>query len=781
MCYNNINYQTRGDYAEMKNFSDKPFLLVREGVVMETSAEFTSLTGYCNEEITGCSIKHIEKKLKTDFQFIHEVVNKSVCSYIFSKLLEPIEVAIRCIDLEKEKSLYIFEADKDYKFNKSFSVIEKLSTDKNTGFIVMSCPDLRVLKVNEEFIKTLDEPYNNIETILGKKISEIVPDFENSKIKSFFNIVISTDTPYFEEEYEVVNMKRGTSFWNISLVTMPDENENKYILLSILEVTKRVVQRKEIEQRNKQLEAIFENMSDGLFIIDNENNYVKMNKKAKEIIYKADLVKKLGDTLVHTKYFDLDGKEIKLEKMPLPRIQNGEVVKNFIFSSKSPYGEHHFSANGSPIYGENGNVEKSIVLLSDVTERIKYEENLYFQTQYDTLNSIINSMNMGFLRVSYPLLKVVGINRMFYEILKEVFPELPHMNEIAGKSIYECFDEKSINIDHLMNVLNDESRMCNKMFNYSYTKQLSISGEEKHYRVIFQPVFKLNNEVAELAVMCIDVTNEVTERNLAKKSLEMEEEFFINITHELKTPLNVIFSANQLMSMQLSEGLNEKNTVSFERNMKIIKQNCYRLTKLVNNIVDLSKIESGHLDLNLQNVNIVELVEDIVQSIYHYIEGKGLNVIFDTNTEEKIMAVDSYKIERIILNLISNAIKFSDKSNEITVTVQDEGDFVEIDIKDNGVGMEKEYLDVIFERFHQIDKTLSRNAEGSGIGLALVKSLVEMHGGEIRVESMLGEGSTFKIILPARLIDETENKNFIMFMDNKSEKINIEFSDIYSI
>lgn len=88
---------------------------------------------------------------------------------------------------------------------------------------------------------------------------------------------------------------------------------------------------------------------------------------------------------------------------------------------------------------------------------------------------------------------------------------------------------------------------------------------------------------------------------------------------------------------------------------------------------------------------------------------------------------------------------------------------------------------MIFERFHQIDKTLSRNAEGSGIGLALVKSLVEMHGGEIRVESMLGEGSTFKIILPARLIDETENKNFIMFMDNKSEKINIEFSDIYSI
>jgi PAS domain S-box-containing protein len=765
----------------MKKFSDKPFLLVKEGVVIQTGAEFTLLTGYFSEEITGYSIDYIEDKLRSNFQLEREIISDSRSLFIFGKSLEPIEVAIKYVDMEEGECLIIFEAEKGYNYNKSFNVIEKLNTDKTTGFIVMSCPDLTVLKVNQEFINTLNEPYNNIETSLGKKISEIVPDFKKSKMHDLFNKVISTGMPYFEEEHEVFTMKRGTTFWNISMVTIPDENGKKYMLMSILEVTKRVVQRREIEQKNKQLEAIFENMSDGLFIVDKEGNYIKMNKKAKEIIYNADSMKKVGDTLVYTKYFDIDGKEMKLDKLPLPRIQKGEMVKNFIFSSKGPYGEHHFSANGSPIYDEYGNVDKSIVLLSDITERIKYEENLYFQTQYDTLNSIINSMNMGFLRVSYPKLNVVGINRMFYEILKVVIPELPYIDEIVGSSIYECFDEKFIKIDHIIEMLNDESRLSNKMFNYSQTIQASIYGEEKHYRVIFQPVFRLNNEVVELAVLCIDVTNEVIEKNLAKESLKMEEEFFINITHELKTPLNVIFSANQLMSMQMSEGLNNTNKDSFERNMKIIKQNCYRLTKLVNNIVDLSKIESGHLDLNLQNVNIVELVEDIVQSIYHYIKGNGLNVTFDTDTEEKTMAVDSYKIERIILNLMSNAIKFSDKGNEITVTVQDKGSYVEIDVKDNGVGMEKEYLDAIFERFHQIDKTLSRNAEGSGIGLALVKSLVEMHGGEIKVESKVGEGSTFKVILPAKLIEETDNNSFIKFMDNKSEKINIEFSDIYSI
>lgn len=766
---------------DLKKFSDKPFLFVKKGVVIKTGRKFTLLTGYCSEEVTGNSIDHIEKKLRTKFLFDdNETINESKTFHIFGKSLEPIEVTIKCIDIDKEERIYIFKTEKGYKFNKSFSVIEKLYTDKNTGFIVMKCPDLTILKVNQEFIRTLGEPYNNIETSLGKKINEIIPDFENSKMCGLFNQVISTDSPYFEEEYEVFNQKKGTSFWNISLVTIPD-NKKKYLLMSLLDVTKRVVQRKETEQKNKQLEAIFENMSDALYIIDNENSYIKMNKKAKEITYKADTLKKLGDSMMHTKYFDLEGRELKLDKLPLPRIQKGEVVKNFIFSTKGPFGEHHYSANGSPIYDEYGNIEKSIVLLSDVTQRVKYEENLYFQTQYDMLNSIINSMNMGFLRVSYPGFKVVGINRMLYEILKEVYPELPDIDDIEGKSIYDCFDDKSINIDHLIKVLNDESRFNNKMFNYSYTSQFLIAGEEKHYKVIIQPVFRLNNEVAELAVLCIDVTSEVTEKNLAKESLKMEEEFFINITHELKTPLNVIFSANQLMSMQLSEGLNNGNRDSVERNMKIIKQNCYRLTKLVNNIVDLSKIESGHLDLNLENVNIVELVEDIVQSISHYIEGNGLNVIFDTNTEEKIIAVDSYKIERIILNLMSNAIKFSDKGNEITVTVLDNGDYIEIMVKDNGVGIEKEYLEFIFERFHQIDKTLSRNAEGSGIGLALVKSMIELHGGKIKVESKLGEGSTFKVILPVKLVDDVEINKNIKFLDNKSEKINIEFSDIYSI
>lgn len=264
-------------------------------------------------------------------------------------------------------------------------------------------------------------------------------------------------------------------------------------------------------------------------------------------------------------------------------------------------------------------------------------------------------------------------------------------------------------------------------------------------------------------------------------ALKMQDEIFANISHELKTPLNVIFSANQLMELYLKNDSLEDNRENILKGSNIIKQNCYRLIKLINNIVDLSKMESGYLKLNLYNENMVYVVEDIVQSVSEHIKGKGINIVFDTDTEEKIIACDAEKIERIILNLISNAIKFTDTNGTIFINIFDRGNSIEIEVKDTGIGIDKKHLNDIFERFHQVDKSLSRNAEGSGIGLSLVKSIVELHGGKISVDSTLGEGTTFKIELPARTVKNEKVIEKNKTRNNKVEMINIEFSDIYSI
>ena len=209
-----------------------------------------------------------------------------------------------------------------------------------------------------------------------------------------------------------------------------------------------------------------------------------------------------------------------------------------------------------------------------------------------------------------------------------------------------------------------------------------------------------------------------------------------------------------------------------------LKQNSYRLSKLINNIDDLSKIEAGFFKLNLTNNNIVQVVERIVKGVNDFTESKDLNIIFDTDIEEKIIACDPEKIERIVLNLISNGIKFSNEGDEIIVDIKGKNEFVEISVKDTGIGIEGKHLDMIFERFKQVDKSLSRNTEGTGVGLSLVKAIVELHGGSISVESKFGKGSKFKVKFPSRKVLH-ENMLYSSKVHNGDQSIKVELSDVY--
>ncbi len=269
--------------------------------------------------------------------------------------------------------------------------------------------------------------------------------------------------------------------------------------------------------------------------------------------------------------------------------------------------------------------------------------------------------------------------------------------------------------------------------------------------------------------------------NETKEYNKMLTEFFSNISHELKTPLNVILGAIQILNIPHEFEL----PYTFEENLnkyhKVMKQNCYRLLRLVNNLIDLSKFDSGFLNLNLCNQNIVSVVEEIILSVADYVENRGLSITFDTDCEEKIIAVDADKIERIILNLLSNSIKFTDKGGSILISMSDRGDRISISVRDTGVGIPKDKLDTIFERFGQVDKTLTRNKEGSGIGLSLVKTLVEMHGGIIKISSIEGKGSEVYMELPVRVTDELSiPADRAVISRSNVEKINVEFSDIYS-
>ncbi|MGL5692584.1 MAG: sensor histidine kinase, partial [Peptostreptococcaceae bacterium] len=213
------------------------------------------------------------------------------------------------------------------------------------------------------------------------------------------------------------------------------------------------------------------------------------------------------------------------------------------------------------------------------------------------------------------------------------------------------------------------------------------------------------------------------------------------------TPLNVINGTTQLI-----KNLNDKDDINPEKidyYMDIMNRNCKRLLNIINNIIDTSKLQSNNYIITKKEEDIVYIVEETILDLKDYIENKGIEFTIDTNVEEKIIKCDKYEIERCIVNLIGNAVKFTSSGGRIDVFIKDLDSTIEISVKDTGIGISEDNIKIIFDKFNQVIDASSEVKGGSGLGLTITKHLIELHDGEIHVKSELGKGSEFIIILPS--------------------------------
>ena len=262
-----------------------------------------------------------------------------------------------------------------------------------------------------------------------------------------------------------------------------------------------------------------------------------------------------------------------------------------------------------------------------------------------------------------------------------------------------------------------------------------------------------------------------------RRTINSQENFLINISHDLRSPVNSILSVLQCLKYLNADNSKEVKEKTNEYR-KIIKRNSLKIIKLIDNLIDTTKLEGDNYQLNKTNIDIVNVVESIVDSIEVYANEKKINIIFDTNVEEFIINADLEAVDRIVMNLLSNAIKFSPVDEIIEVTLNAEKDNVKISVKDNGMGIAEEEQKKIFNRFEQATNSKRIEGKGSGIGLDLVSYLVKSHGGKIQLNSKLNEGSEFIVTLPVgKLSDNKENHE--LMGRNKVEQLEIEFSDIY--
>jgi response regulator RpfG family c-di-GMP phosphodiesterase/signal transduction histidine kinase len=237
-----------------------------------------------------------------------------------------------------------------------------------------------------------------------------------------------------------------------------------------------------------------------------------------------------------------------------------------------------------------------------------------------------------------------------------------------------------------------------------------------------------------------ETTGQLKESNEKLKSLdELKTQFFANVNHELRTPLTLMLAPLK----SLLEGRMGKFSPTLKDTLETMQRNGYKLLKLINNLLDLNKLEEGRMRLKVRSINLVAFIPPLLASVKPLADQKQIRLYFQHPPHAVELTIDSDQFEKVIFNLLSNALKFTPKGGKITIYIEDKDHSVTMTVEDTGIGIPANMLERIFDRFSQVDGSKSRAQEGTGIGLALAREIVLVHKGTIRAESELGKGSRF--------------------------------------
>ena len=795
----------------LEKIEEYVLILDFNGRIIFANSKFLNKFGYEKYELYKLNINEIINNdyLETDKVSLHKNgIDKELEFTTQNGQKIKLESNIFIDDFKGERSLFILAKEIE---NLNFipEHLELLLDNIYTGTFIKDASG-KYLYYSKPLCKFLGKSQ---EEVIGRYDEEIFPESIAENFKATDKIVIKSRVGKLYNDK--INLFGKEIIYETYKLPIYDENNNlKYIIGTCKDTSLQNIARNEIFQNyNKAISANTDKSQDGTYnLLNNISNSIIEHSNAKGLtIYIYD-------------------KEA-LELIPYIKLKNAAKVLSRVDKIRISKNEEKAILDGKSYRGFK-NICK-MVTKTDIEEiDLKIEEdNIEYLCTYPM---IVNNELIGILSMTYSKEKAPKYNQdsLFEEIAdklamlvknyrlsqelklenkkrKEYEKELRNYLDVSVdlKSITNIdgyiikansswenilgWNEEELKAMHYSDFIHpDDISILEKLYNSNY-----ITEEINH--IIIRCLCKDNNyKWIELSIKYIKEKNafistgiDITKRKeIEEEKQKLEEaiqlesirnEFFGNISHEFKTPLNIILGIVQLIDKNIdSDNITKENLL---RHVNIMRQNSYRLLRLVNNLIDISRIDIGYYNLQSSNYNIVKVIEDITLSIAEYIKHKKINLLFNTDFKEIILACDVDKIERVMLNLLSNAIKYTDDGGNIQVSLNKVNNDVIISVKDSGVGIPKDKLELIFDRFGQANSILSRRCEGSGIGLSIVKSIVQMHGGKIEVFSEVGKGTEFVFNIPIKILEE---ENVILTCDNKDyhiEKCNIEFSDIYSI
>ncbi|MDR3594498.1 ATP-binding protein [Clostridium sp.] len=788
-------------------YTQKSLIKEKGGTILDVNDKFCDLTQFSKTELCGKNIIDVLDKLFRCTNQI-EITDEETQATLFTKTFDVRFVKIKkythadtiknyshsdkienFAHFDNSTNLYIFDEIENSRLDNKLLFVENLINDNKIGIGIFTAADLKLIKANQKYLDYIPEPFNTKEVVYGKCLGEFMDKFKKCGGENAFTNIIKNNKPVYLSEL-AGNALGDNDYWDITITPISENGEVKYIMSMLENVTDRVLSRKHIQRKNRQLESIIESVEDIISIVDKDGKYVRQNKLVKELLGENS-DRSVGFSSCLGKYYDLAGNPISLNDLCFIKLLSGKKVKGerlkYVYNDK----EYYLNINAIPIFDENKQFETGVIVIHNITELV--QNNKLISTQKKELEIIFNNMYDG--------LAVIDKNGNFIK-----------KNKALNEEIIKNYNVSTFN------TIEDIEAGCQKYYNDNDEEldlkelpaYMVLKGETvKQRRVVIKntigkvhldfnavPIFDEKGDFQYGIILSHDVTHIIDNNNKIKqqqqliieaeheklnafeKTLAMKDEFISLISHEFKTPLNVIYSAIQLIEYIYINDIPDK----VKDLIKNIKQNTFRQLRLVNNLLDITRLNSGRFKLNIRNIDIVSLTRQISQSVKLYSDQKNIKLLFKCSLSSKNIAADDEKLERIILNLLSNAIKFTDEGGTVTVSLDEniETNMIVINVSDTGMGIPIDKQELIFERFGQVDSNLSRRAEGTGIGLSLVKKFVDVLNGNIELESDLGKGSTFRIILPTtQCIDKDRNEVFLDGNNRLVNALHVEFSDIY--
>ena len=403
---------------------------------------------------------------------------------------------------------------------------------------------------------------------------------------------------------------------------------------------------------------------------------------------------------------------------------------------------HHFTTSGKPVVDRSGRFLGYRGTATDITERRRAEQKL--KAREALLGAIVENSMMA-ITLKSPDGRYIFVNPAFDEML------CVGGVVAVGKTAQDLFSSTVAEA-----VAAHDSAVLESGHAITREEDLPLQCGQRTFIAVKFPIRNSQGEIEAIGSIRADITHRKDyERKLEQTTRAAEvanrskSEFLANMSHELRTPLNAIIGFAEILERGGGK-ISDPRHLSYAKD---IRESGEHLLAVINDILDVSRIEAGKLELQVEPVDLRELAENALRLVAQRAKVEGIALVDSMPADLPRIAADGQRLRQVLLNLLSNAVKFAPPGSTVTLRAAVEPEVACLEVQDEGIGMAEDQVERAFEPFVQLDSGLNRKHEGSGLGLALCKRYVELHGGRIMLESAPGRGTTARVELPRRQAD----------------------------